>query len=209
MSKIIKMAVLISGGGRTLANFLEKIEQGELPAEIAIVISSKPNVKGLQIAKDANIPTAVIERKGKSIDEFSEEITKELDKYSPDIICLAGFMCFYRIPEHYSGKVMNIHPALLPCFGGKGMYGHYVHEAVLKAGCKVSGCTVHFADNEYDHGPIIIQRTVPVAEDDTAESLAGRVFEQEKIAYPQAVKLFAEKRLKIEGNRVRILPEIR
>ncbi len=207
MSDKIKMAVLISGGGRTLANFLEKIERQELPARIETVISSKPNVKGLEIAQSANIPTAVITRKGKSIDEFSQEITQHLDKYEPELICLAGFMCFYRIPEHYYGKVMNIHPALLPSFGGKGMYGHYVHEAVLKAGCKISGCTVHFADNEYDHGPIIIQRAVPVMEEDTTDTLAARVFEQEKIAYPQAVKLFAEKRLKIIDGRVKILAD--
>ncbi len=101
---------------------------------------------------------------------------------------------------------MNIHPALLPAFGGKGMYGHHVHQAVIDTGCKVSGCTVHFADNEYDHGPIILQRVVEVKDDDTPETLAARVFEEEKKAYPQAIKLFAEGRLQIIGRRVKILP---
>ncbi len=204
---MLKLAVLISGGGRTLANIIEKINEGYLSAQVVVVISSRAGVKGLEIAEREGIPSVVITRKGKTLEQFSNEITAALDKFSPELICLAGFMCFYRIPEHYLGRVMNIHPALLPCFGGKGMYGHRVHEAVLQAGCKVSGCTVHFADNEYDHGPIIIQRTVPVLDDDTADTLAARVFEQEKIAYPQAIKLFAEGRLKIVGRRVRILPE--
>src|SRR5207253_7165627 len=107
-----------------------------------------------------------------------------------------------RVPDDYLGRVMNIHPALIPAFCGKGFYGHRVHEAVLQAGVKVTGCTVHFADNEYDHGPIILQRTVPVLDDDTAETLAQRVFEQECEAYPEAIHLFAEGRLGLEGRRV-------
>jgi folate-dependent phosphoribosylglycinamide formyltransferase PurN len=114
-------------------------------------------------------------------------------------------MCFYKIPDHYLGKIMNIHPALLPSFGGKGMYGHFVHEAVLEMGCKITGCSVHFADNVYDHGPIIVQRTCPVLEDDTPDTLAARVFDEEKEAYPHAINLFAEGRLVIEGKRVRVL----
>ena len=109
----------------------------------------------------------------------------ELDNVKPDLICLAGFLSLYTIPDHYLGRVINIHPALLPSFGGKGMYGHFVHEAVLKTGCKVSGCTVHFTDNVYDHGPIIIQRTVPVLDDDTPDTLAARVFEEEKNRVPR------------------------
>jgi len=119
---------------------------------------------------------------------------------------MAGFMCFFRIPDEFIGRTMNIHPALIPAFCGKGFYGHYVHEAVVKYGVKVTGCTVHFADNEYDHGPVILQRTVPVRFEDTAEDVAARVFEQERIAYPEAIQLFAEGRLRIEGRRVRILP---
>ena len=207
-NKKIKLAVLISGGGRSLLNMIERIDAGTLPASIELVISSRADAKGLQIAAQAGIETCVITAKGKSIDQFSEEITAELDRAKPEFVCLAGFMCFYKIPDHYHGKVMNVHPALLPAFGGKGMYGHHVHEAVIAAGCKVTGCTVHFADNHYDQGPIIIQRAKPVQEDDTPDTLATRVFEEEKIAYPEAIELFAQGRLKIEGRRVRIVPKV-
>jgi len=187
-------------------NLIEHIRTGKLPASIELVISSRCDAGGLAKAAEEGIPTRVIPGKGKSLEEFSKEITAALDEVQPDLICLAGFMCFYQIPDRYLGKVMNIHPALLPAFGGKGMFGHHVHEAVLEAGCKVSGCTVHFADNFYDHGPIILQKVVPVREEDTANTLAARVFEQEKVAYPEAVALFAEGRLRIEGQRVRIAP---
>lgn len=203
-TKRIKMAVLISGGGRSLLNMIERIDAGTLPASIELVISSRADAGGLAIADKAGIATRVVTAKGKSTEQFSQEITAELDRVKPELVSLAGFMCFYQIPDRYSGKVMNIHPALLPAFGGKGMYGHHVHEAVLAAGCKVTGCTVHFADNHYDQGPIIVQRTAPVREDDDADTLAARVFEQEKIAYPEAIELFAQGRLKIEGRRVRI-----
>ena len=112
-----------------------------------------------------------------------------------------------QVPDDFLGRVMNIHPALIPAFCGKGYYGHHVHEAVLAYGVKVSGCTVHFADNEYDHGPIILQRAVPVLDDDTPDTLAARVFEQECEAYPEAIRLFAEGRLRIEGRRVKIMGE--
>ncbi len=206
-SKLIRLAVLISGGGRTLNNLICLAREGKIPAQIVLVIASRPDAAGLHYATRAGIPTRVITRKDKSVDDFSREITAALDEFQPDLICLAGFMCFYHVPQHYFGHVINIHPALLPAFGGKGMFGHHVHEAVLNAGCKISGCTVHFADNVYDHGPIILQRTVQVSEDDTPDTLGAKVFEQEKIAYPDAISLFAQGRLKIEGRRVRILPE--
>ena len=138
------------------------------------------------------------------IDEFSEKIEEELNAAKVDLVLQAGWLCLWKIPEKYNGRVMNIHPALLPCFGGKGMWGHHVHQAVLKAGCKVSGCTVHFCSDEYDCGPIILQRTCPVEEIDTAETLAARVFQQECIAYPQAIKLFAEGKLVIKNGNVKI-----
>jgi phosphoribosylglycinamide formyltransferase-1 len=121
------------------------------------------------------------------------------------LVCLAGFLQLISIPEDFQGRVMNIHPALIPAFCGKGFYGHHVHEAVLAYGVKITGCTVHFCDNQYDHGPIILQRAVPVLDDDTPDSLAARVFQQECEAYPEAIRLFAEGRLRIEGRRVRIL----
>jgi len=202
----LKMVVLLSGSGRTLQNFINLIKDGKLPARIELVISSRADAYGLVRAQQAGIPTLVVERKTTPDDQFSEKITDAVRQTGADLVCMAGFLSLWHIPPDYEGKVMNIHPALLPSFGGKGYYGLKVHKAVLEAGCKVSGCTVHFADNQYDHGPIIIQKCVPVLEDDTPETLAARVFEQECIAYPEAIRLFAEGRLRIEGRRVRILP---
>ena len=203
--KTLKLAVLLSGSGRTLDNFYQQIDEGKLPAQIAVVIGSRPDALGLEKAARHGTPTHCIERR-KFADTvpFSHAIDEVLRRYAPHLIVLAGFMHFYRVPEEYEGKAMNIHPALIPAFCGKKFYGHHVHEAVLAYGAKVSGCTVHFADNVYDHGPIIIQRVVPVLEDDTPDTLAARVFEQECIAYPEAVKLFAEGRLEIQGRRVRV-----
>jgi len=138
------------------------------------------------------------------VETYSARIVELLEAAGAGLVVQAGFLSLWRIPPRYEGKVMNIHPALLPDFGGAGMFGHHVHEAVLSAGSKVSGCTVHFVTNEYDAGPIIVQRRVPVIEGDTAETLGARVFEQECIAYPEAIRLFAEGRLSIEGGLVRV-----
>lgn len=202
------LAVLLSGTGRTLQNLINKIEQGSLDAEIKVVVSSRADAPGLQRAKKHGIPTVVVERKRyKGVEEFSNEITTQLAKYSEvDLVIMAGFNCLYRIPDKYMGRVMNIHPALIPLFCGKNYWGEKVHKAVLDSGVKVSGCTVHFADNTYDNGPIILQRVVPVVDGDTPESLAKRVFEEECLAYPMAIHLFHQGRLKIEGRRVNILP---
>jgi len=201
----INLVVLLSGGGTTLQNFIDRIADGSLNARIQVVLSSRADAFGLQRAQNHGIPTHVISsRKYKDADAFSAKIDETLDKYPVDLVCLAGFMCYWKIPDRYLGKVMNIHPALIPAFCGKGLYGHLVHEAVLRYGAKISGCTVHFADNEYDHGPIIVQRTVPVLDDDTPDSLAARVFKEECKAYPEAIRLFAEGRLKVEGRNVRI-----
>jgi folate-dependent phosphoribosylglycinamide formyltransferase PurN len=118
---------------------------------------------------------------------------------------MAGFLQIITVPDDFANRVMNIHPALIPAFCGKGYYGHHVHEAALEYGAKISGCTVHFADNHYDHGPIILQRAVPVRDDDTPDSLAARIFEQECAAYPEAIRLFGEGRLRVDGRRVRIV----
>ncbi|HLE86929.1 MAG TPA: phosphoribosylglycinamide formyltransferase [Candidatus Brocadiaceae bacterium] len=206
--KKINLGVLISGSGNTLQNFIDQIEQGKLIATIQITISSKPNAAGMDKARKHGIPTAVVPYSNyKNVDAFSQAITAELDKYPIDLITLAGFVHFYKIPEKYKGKVMNIHPGLIPAFCGHNYYGNKVHEAVINYGAKVSGCTVHFADNVYDNGPIIIQRTVPVLEDDTPESLAARVFREECEAYPEAIRLFAAGLLKIEGRKARIPSE--
>lgn len=207
MPKPVNVAVLLSGSGRSLQNLIDRINTGRLDARISLVVSSRADAYGLERARAARIPTALVEsRKFRNFIKMSDAITLELDRHPVDLIVLAGFMCFYRIPDRFIGRTMNIHPALIPAFSGKGFYGHFVHEAVLRAGCKITGCTVHFVDNEYDHGPIILQRCVPVQDADTPDTLAARVFEQECETYPEAIQLFAEDRLRIEGSRVRTLP---
>ena len=202
-TKTIRLGVLISGGGRTMTNILDAIRRGELGAEIAIVISSLSAVAGVGRARSAGLPLKIVRKKDcADLDAFSQQIVRELDAAHVDLVVQGGWLCLWKIPPQYENRVMNIHPALLPCFGGQGMWGHHVHEAVLAAGCRVSGCTVHFCTNEYDKGPIIVQRTCPVQDDDTPDTLADRVFEQECLAYPEAIKLFAEGRLQVEGNRV-------
>jgi len=203
--KPIRLGVLISGGGTTLMNILEYIEQGRLNAQVVLVICSRSKVAGVERAKTAGLKVTIIRKKDHSdIDEFSSRIENELASAYVDLVVQGGWLCLWKIPARYRNRVMNIHPALLPSFGGQGMWGHYVHEAVLRAGCKVSGCTVHFCSNEYDKGPIIVQRTCLVEEDDTHETLASRVFQQECIAYPQAIKLFAEGKLSVRDNKVKI-----
>jgi formyltetrahydrofolate-dependent phosphoribosylglycinamide formyltransferase len=203
-----RIAVLISGGGTTLKNLIEKISQGRLRVEIALVISSAPDVRGLQFARDAGIPTAVFERKAfASQDEFSQVVFARCRQARADLVVLGGFLKRLTIPEDFSNRVSNIHPALIPAFCGHGFYGHHVHEAVLEYGVKLSGCTVHFADNQYDHGPVILQKAVPVLDDDTPETLAARVFQAECEAYPEAIQLIADGRVRLEGRRVRIAPE--
>jgi phosphoribosylglycinamide formyltransferase 1 len=203
-----RIAVLISGGGTTLRNFIEKIAAGSLPVEIALVVSSSPTAGGLQFAEQANIPSAVIERKAfASQDDFSREIFDRCRRAKVDLVAMAGFLKRITIPEDFANRVVNIHPALVPSFCGEGFYGHRVHEAVLEYGAKLSGCTVHFADNQYDHGPVILQKSVPVLDDDTPDTLAARVFQAECEAYPEAIRLIAAGCVKVEGRRVRILPE--
>jgi phosphoribosylglycinamide formyltransferase 1 len=202
----IRLAVFLSGNGTTLQNLLDRIADGRLKAQVVLVVSNHVDAFGLMRAENAGILTAAVDRKAcTSVEEFSRRLFDPCREHRADLVCLAGFLQLIRIPEDYQGRVMNIHPALIPSFCGKGYYGHHVHQAALDYGVKVSGCTVHFCDNQYDHGPIILQRTVPVLDDDTAESLAARVFEQECEAYPEAIRLFAEGRLRIEGRRVRIL----
>ncbi len=195
-TKPIRLGVLLSGGGTTLMNILEYIKNGRLNAEVVVVISSRSRASGVEKAKIAGLDVKIIRKKDfPDIDELSKRIEEELVAANVDLVVQAGWLCLWKIPARYENRVMNIHPALLPSFGGKGMWGHYVHEAVLKQGCKISGCTVHFCTNEYDKGPIIIQRYCEVKETDTPETLAARVFEQECIAYPQAIELFAKGKL--------------
>lgn len=204
----LRLGVLISGTGRTLANLLRVAAAGELPAEVSVVVSSRRDVPGNQIARDHGIPLVIVDaREVRGIESFSEAVYRALDEYRVDLVTMAGFLRRILIRPDYRGRIMNIHPSLLPLFGGKGMYGERVHQAVLAAGMKVSGCTVHFVNEEYDAGPIILQACVPVLEDDTPETLAARVFAEECRLYPEAIRLYASGRLRQEGNRVRILPE--
>jgi len=203
--KPIRLGVLISGGGTTLMNILEYINKGRLNAEVAIVISSRSTVTGVEKAKNAGLNVKIIRKKDHpDIVEFNRRIEEELVAANVDLVVQGGWLCLWEIPERYENRVMNIHPALLPSFGGQGMWGAHVHEAVLAAGCKVSGCTVHFCTNEYDKGPIIVQRACEVKDSDTPETLAARVFEQECIAYPQAIRLFAEDKLDVQKGLVKI-----
>jgi formyltetrahydrofolate-dependent phosphoribosylglycinamide formyltransferase len=206
MAQPLRVAVLLSGGGTTLQNLLDRTADGRLPAAVVQVVSNRADAYGLERARRAGVAAAVVERKTcGSREEFSGRIFALCREARADLVCLAGFLQLIVVPDDYLGRVMNVHPALIPAFCGKGYYGRHVHEAVLAYGAKVSGCTVHFADNQYDHGPIILQRVVPVLDDDTPDTLAARVHEQENEAYPEAVRLVAEGRLRIEGRSVRIL----
>ena len=200
-----RLAVLVSGGGTTLENFVSRIADGRLQAEVALVISSKTSAYAVERARSHGLPCAVVEWR-RDVTQFSARITQYVRDAGADLVVLGGFLRLWDYPGEWDGRVLNIHPALLPAFGGRGMFGHRVHEAVLASGARVSGCTVHFASREYDQGPIIVQKTVPVLDDDTPDTLAARVFEQECEAYPEAITLFAQDRLRIEANRVRILP---
>ena len=197
----IRIAVALSGGGRTLENFFEKIAAGELDAEITSVASSGSKAFGLERAKKRNVPTSVFIRKNFPDDSaYSAAIIKFFDERPSDLILLAGFLKLFHIPPEWTGRVMNIHPALIPAFCGHGLYGHHVHESVIKSGTRISGCTVHFVDNVYDHGQTIVQRVAPVKPDDTPDALADRVFAEECVAYPEAVRQFQTGRIKFDAN---------
>lgn len=202
----IRLAVLLSGGGTTLQNLLDRIADGRLTAQVVLVLSSRADAFGLERAHRAGIPTGVMERKAfSSREEFSGRMFDVIRRAEAELVCLAGFLQLVQVPPDFENRVMNIHPALIPAFCGKGYHGLRVHHSVLETGVKLTGCTVHFADNEYDHGPIILQRGIAVSDDDTPESLAARVFSVECEAYPEAIRLFAEGRLRVEGRRVRVL----
>lgn len=198
MAEPIRLAVLLSGGGTTLQNLIDRIAAGRLAARIVGVVSSRADAFGLERARRAALPASVVEKGN------PERVWEAVRGFEPDLVCLAGWLNLLPIPPDFRGKVLNIHPALLPAFGGKGMYGLRVHEAALAAGVKVSGCTVHFADDTYDTGPILVQRCVPVLASDTPESLAARVFAAECEAYPEAIRRIAEGKVRIDGRRALI-----
>lgn len=207
MSRPTRLAFLLSGSGSTLQNVLDRVAAGTLPVEVVAVMSSRPNAYGLERARQAGIPALVVSRKEHpDVEQFNDVMHAALAPYAVDLVVLAGFLSIFQPRARYANRVMNVHPALIPAFCGTGFYGERVHRAVIDSGVRLSGCTVHFADDQYDHGPIILQGTVPVLDDDTPETLAGRVQALERELYPEAIRLFAEGRLRIEGRRVRILP---
>lgn len=183
-----RLAILISGSGSTLQNLAQHILDGKLSASIACVISSRPDVYGLIRAENLHLPHEVINRRTfPDTASFSDAIFSQILERQANLVIMAGFLSLLHIPPPFENRVLNIHPALLPKYGGRGMHGLKVHQSVIDAGESISGCTVHYADNQYDHGPILLQRTCPVLPDDTAETLAARVFQQECLAYPEAI----------------------
>lgn len=207
LNRPVRLAVLVSGSGTTLQNFIDQIRAGRLDAEIRIVIASRDDVGGLQRARQAGIAAVAVPRKRfADTTAFNDALHAELDRHPLDLVLLAGFLWPFELRGRYDWRVLNIHPALIPAFSGKGFYGERVHRAVIEAGVKISGCTVHFADDQYDHGPIVLQAAVPVLDNDTPQALAARVHAVENEIYPEAVRLWASGRLRIDGRRVRIAP---
>lgn len=200
----MNVGVLVSGGGTNLQAIIDAVESGEIPARISVVISNVEGAYALERAKKHGIPGLCIPHKGKAREEHEKEIIDALERHKAELVVLAGYlrMLTPQIIRHYPNRILNIHPALLPSFGGPGMHGLNVHKAVIDYGCKVSGCTVHLVDEGIDTGPIIVQRCVPVMEDDTPETLAKRVLSEEHKAYVTAVKLFAENQITVSGRRV-------
>ena len=182
------IAVLVSGGGRSLENLAEAIARGAVPGKLALVLSSTPKAFALERAQRLGIPAVVIDPERKlSPAEFSRDAFAAIESFDCEVAVMAGFLRLLPVPARWKGRVLNIHPALLPAFGGKGFYGDRVHRAVLESGVAETGCTVHYVDDEYDHGPVLLQRRIAVLSGDTLETLAARVFEEEKIALPEAL----------------------
>ena len=183
---MIKIGVLLSGTGRTLLNLLEHIESGRLNAKIACVLSDRPGVLGLEHAEKAGIQTFV--------EPDSQRTFEALRAHQVDLVCLCGYLRLLQIPADFHQRVLNIHPSLLPKHGGKGYFGHHVHEAVLRDGDRETGCTVHYCDDVYDRGAVLLQKSVMVKPGDDAAKLAARVFHAECAAYPEAIQLWTRQR---------------
>jgi phosphoribosylglycinamide formyltransferase 1 len=198
----LQVAVLISGGGTTLLNFLKHREAGQLDIDIPIVIASRADCKGVERAQNEGLRCEAVNRDDfEDTATFSKTVFDLCRELEVELVTLAGFLSLLKIPADFKNRVMNIHPSLIPAFSGPGFYGHHVHDAVIARGAKFSGCTVHFADDEYDHGPIVLQRVIPVHDTDDADAVAKRVFEAECDAFPAAIRMFASGKLKVEGQR--------
>ncbi len=201
----LRLAVLLSGSGSSLQNLIDLRQAGALPAEFAVVIASKPDAFGLERARRHGIPAIAVARKlHRDVAAFNDALHAELARFDVDLVVLLGFLSPFETRGRFDGRAINVHPALVPAFSGHGFYGHRVHAAVIESGVKLTGASVHFVDGEYDHGPIILQEAVAVRDDDTPETLAERVQEVERRLVPEAIRLFAASRLRIEGRCVRI-----
>lgn len=192
---MLKMAVLLSGSGRTLDNFHQHIISGQLNAKIEVVLSNVENALGLEKAEKYGYPAFYVAGNGAANDIVA--------RYDVDVVCLAGYLKLYRPPATLAQAVINIHPSLVPSFCGAGYYGHHVHDAVRKRGCLVSGCTVHFANENFDEGPIIYQQAVALDHEDESDRIAEKVFAAECEAYPRALQLVMEKGIDYFWNRVK------
>ena len=203
---MLRIAVLLSGSGTSLENLFEHIDRG-LPAEIVCVLASKKSAFGLERAEQRGVPAIAVPRRDHpDVKAFNDALHAALAPFAPDLVCLLGFMSPFELRGRYEGRVLNVHPALIPAFSGKGFYGRHIHEAVLKKGVKVTGATVHFATEGYDEGPILLQETVDVRDEDTADSLAERVQALERKLMPEAIELIAAGRVRIEDGRTWIAP---
>lgn len=192
----LRIAAMLSGGGRTLLNLLDEIDAGRLAAEVVTVISSRSTAAGVERARDRGLDVHVVAERD------DDAVSALLARAEPDLVCLCGYLRLLRIDPWMVGRVVNIHPSLLPAHGGRGMYGDRVHAAVLEAGDAETGCTVHFVDEEYDHGPTVLQRRCPVEDGDDVDRLAGRVFAEECIAYPEAIRRIADGRVRFKDGRI-------
>lgn len=190
-----RLAVLVSGGGRSLENLAERSAAGELDVELVLVLSSSPTAFALERAHRLGIPSVTVDpREHAGPSEFSAAAWRAIESSGAELVVLAGFLRLLLVPEAWRGRVINIHPSLLPRYGGKGFYGNRVHRAVLAAGERESGCTVHYVTNEYDKGDVLVQRRVPVLPGDDEHTLGARVFEEERIALPEAISLHLRSR---------------
>ncbi len=199
----LRVAVLLSGSGTSLENLFAEIESGRLDARIEVVISSQEGVQGLERARRRGVPAVAVPRKSfRDVGAFNDALHAVLETHPVELVALLGFLSPFETRGRFDGRALNVHPALIPAFAGKGCYGQRVHQAVIESGVKLTGATVHFVDAEYDHGPIVLQEAVPVFDDDTPESLAARVQAAERRLVPEAIRLFAEGRLQLRGRRV-------
>lgn len=201
----LRVAVLLSGEGTSLENLCEQIDAGAVPAEVVLVIASRADAGGLRRAERRGIPAVAVPRRAfRDAHAFNDALHETLGEHDVDLVALLGFLSIFELRGRWEGRCVNVHPSLIPAFCGPGLYGHRVHEAVLAAGVPVSGATVHFADDHYDTGPILLQEAIPVLEDDTPDTLAARVQAVERRLVPEAIRLIAEGRVKVDDRRVQI-----